>query len=42
MGEQLELDSSHLCLCDESKKNKKLNSTLMDTLRMEAHEVRAK
>ena len=41
-GEQLELDSSQLCLCDESKEDKKLNSTLMDTLRMEARKVRAK
>lgn len=41
-GEQLELDISHLCLCDESKEDKKLNTSLMDALREEARKTRAK
>jgi hypothetical protein len=36
-GEQLELDASHLCLCEEPKTDKMLNSSLMDTFWEEAH-----
>jgi hypothetical protein len=35
-GERLELDVSHLCVCRESKADKKLNSSLMNALREEA------
>jgi hypothetical protein len=41
-GERLELDVSHLCVCQESKEDKGLNSSLMDALRAEARQVRAK
>ncbi len=41
-GKKLELDISHLCVCEESKEDKKLNSTLMDQLREEARKTRAK
>lgn len=41
-GEQLELDVSHLCVCQESKEDKGLNSSLMNALRAEARQVRAK
>jgi hypothetical protein len=41
-GEQLELDASHLCVCEESKDSKELNRTLMDELREEARKTRAK
>lgn len=41
-GEQLELDVSHLCVCEESKEDKGLNRSLMDPLREEARKIRAK
>jgi len=41
-GERLELDVTCLCLCDELKDDKKLNSSLMDMLREEARKIRAK
>jgi hypothetical protein len=40
--ERLELDASYLCLCDESKEDKKRNSSLMDAIREEARKIRAK
>jgi len=40
--ERLELDTSFLCLCDESKEDKKRNSSLMDSIRQEARKIRAK
>jgi hypothetical protein len=42
MEERLELDVSHLCVCDESREDKKLNSSLMDELREEARKTWAK
>lgn len=41
-GEKLELDVSHLCVGEESKVDKELNRTLMDSLREEARKIRAK
>ena len=41
-GEELGLDVFHLCVCEESKEHKKLNSSLMDQLREEARKTRAK
>ena len=41
-GEQLELDASHLCLCDESKEDRKLGDSLMDDLRRVGRKIRAK
>ena len=41
-GEQLELDISHLCVCEESKEEKERNRSLMDPLREEARKIRAK
>ncbi len=41
-GEQLELDISHLCVCQESKEDKERNRSLMDALREEARKTRAK
>jgi hypothetical protein len=41
-GEQLEMDVSHLCVCQESKEDKGLNRSLMDALREEARKTRAK
>jgi hypothetical protein len=41
-GEKLELDVSHLCVCEESKGNKELNRTVMNSLREEARKTRAK
>ncbi len=38
----LELDASHLCVCDESIDNKTLNNQLMQPLRDEARKKRAK
>lgn len=35
-GEQLNLDASYLCVCEESKEDKQLNSSLMNGLREEA------
>jgi hypothetical protein len=40
--ERIELDTSYLCLCDESKEDKKRNSSLMDSVRQEARKIRAK
>jgi hypothetical protein len=40
--ERLELDVSYLCVCEESKEDKKRNSSLMDTVRQEACKIRAK
>lgn len=40
-GEKLELDSSALCVCEESKEEKKLNVSLMDTL-WKTHKVHTK
>jgi hypothetical protein len=41
-GEQLGLDVSHLCVCEESKEDKGLNRSLMNSLREEARKTRAK
>ena len=41
-GEQLELDKFHLCVCDESKEDRRLGSSLVDGLRLEARKTRAK
>jgi hypothetical protein len=41
-GEQLDLDVSHLCVCEESKEDKWLNKSLMNSLREEARKTRAK
>lgn len=41
-GEELNLDASYLCVCEESKEHKRLNSSLMDGLREEARKIRAK
>jgi len=41
-GEQLGLDVSHLCVCDEPKVDKGLNTSLMDSLREDARKTRAK
>ena len=41
-GEQLELDVSHLCVCEESKEDKGLNRSLMNSLREEARKTRAR
>ena len=41
-GEQLELDASHLCVCEESKEDKWLNRSLMNPLREEARKIWAK
>ena len=40
--ERLELDVSYLYVCEESKEDKKRNSSLMDTVRQEARKIRAK
>jgi hypothetical protein len=41
-AEQLELDVSCLCVCEESKEAKTLNRLLMNELREEARKIRAK
>jgi len=41
-GEQLELDVSYLCVCEESKEDKTRNKLLMNKLREEARKIRAK
>ncbi len=41
-GEELGLDVFHLCVCEESKEHKKLNSSLMDQLREEARKTWAR
>jgi hypothetical protein len=41
-GEELQLDISHLCVCEASKEDKRLNSLLMLGLREEARKIRAK
>jgi hypothetical protein len=41
-GEQLELDVSHLCVCEELKEDKGLNRSLMDSLQEEAHKIWAR
>jgi hypothetical protein len=41
-GEHMDLDTSHLCVCEESKEDKGLNKSLMDSLREEARKTRAK
>lgn len=41
-GEQLELDVSYLCVCEESKEDKTRNKLLMNELREEARKIRAK
>lgn len=41
-GEQLGLDVSHLCVCEEPKEDKRLNASLMNALREEARKIRAK
>jgi hypothetical protein len=41
-GEQLELDVSYLCVCEESKEDKTRNRLLMNKLREEARKIRAK
>jgi hypothetical protein len=38
-GEQLELDASYLCVCDEAKEDKMLNSLLIVELREEARKI---
>jgi hypothetical protein len=40
--ERLDLDTSYLCVCEESKEDKQLNSSLMTSLREEARKTRAK
>ncbi len=40
--ERLELDVSYLCVCEQSKEDKKRNSSLMDTVRQEARKICAK
>lgn len=41
-GEELQLDISHLCVCEASKEDKRLNSSLMLGLREAARKIRAK
>lgn len=41
-GEELQLDVSDLCVCEASKEDKRLNSSLMLELREEARKIRAK
>ena len=41
-GEELALDPSHLCICEESEGDKKLNALLMEPLREDARKIRAK
>ena len=41
-GDQLEMDASHLCVCDESIEDRKRNDLLMESLREEARKKRAK
>ena len=41
-GDQLEMDASHLCVCEESIEARKQNDLLMETLRAEARKKRAK
>ena len=41
-GEQLELDVSYLCVCEDSKEDKMRNRLLMNELREEARKIRAK
>jgi hypothetical protein len=41
-GEELQLDVSHLCVCEASKEDKRLNSSLMLGLWEEARKIRAK
>jgi hypothetical protein len=41
-GEKLGLDVSHLCVCEEPKEDKRLNCSLMNSLREEARKTRAK
>lgn len=40
--ERLELEVSDLCLCKESKEDKRQNKSLMDAVREEARKIRAK
>jgi hypothetical protein len=40
--ERLELDVSYLCLCKESKEDKKRNRSLMDAVQEEASKIWAK
>ena len=41
-GDQLEMDASHLCVCEESIEDRKRNDLLMKPLREKAREKRAK
>ena len=41
-GDQLEMDASHLCVCEESIEDRKRNDQLMQPLREKAREKRAK
>ena len=41
-GDQLEMDASHLCVCEESIEDRKRNDLLMQSLREEARRKRAK
>jgi hypothetical protein len=41
-GDRLELDASHLCVCEESAEDRKQNDLLMKPLRKEARKRRAK
>jgi hypothetical protein len=41
-GERLEMDVSYLCVSEESKEDKKRNSSLMTALREDARKIRAK
>jgi len=41
-GDQLEMDASHLCVCEESIEDRKQNDLVMETLRTEARKKRAK
>jgi hypothetical protein len=41
-GEQLEMNASYLCVCEEAMEDKTRNSSLMVALREEARKIRAK
>ena len=41
-GDQLEMDASHLCVCEESIEDRKQNDLMMQPLREEARKKRAK
>jgi len=41
-GDQLEMDMSHLCVCEESIEDRKQNDVMMQPLREDARKKRAK